>query len=266
MGHACHDATSLTVVCDEGGPVVARRAGLFDPSPTVLRLTGTTLDPMAAAPLAEVEAPPDEPALAAKLEQAGLDVNVEHGMLLGELRGLELARVEHGDSGPELHIGVGRLDREMTAMVHEDLPRPEALTRIVEIVDAERTPDRPPHPLRDLAPERWLRTVLLARPELIGCSDLAPVPSPFSRTNLLERSTAAAIGHDDEGREVTVVTSVGIDLDLVPTAADIRRSLAADSRLLIVVPERDRHPLVDVQASQVRGECEIRTVPTDWRS
>lgn len=239
---------------------------MFDPAPDVFLIEDTELTRAAAAPTDEIVAPPDDPAMATQLRQAGLDVVVEHGMLLGELRGIELARIQHGDNGPELHIGVGKLDREMTAMVHENLPRPEALTRVVEIVDAERRAERPPHPLRDLAPERWLRSVIVNDPHLVGCADLEAAPSPFARTNLLERSTAAAVGHDEDGRAVTVVTTVGIDLDVIPTAVDTRALLDPDSRLVVVVPERDRHDITVALAARVVGGCDLATVPTTWRT
>jgi hypothetical protein len=108
--------------------------------------------------------------------------------------------------------------------------------------------------------------VLVAHPERVGCADLAAAPSPFARTNLLERSTAAATGHDADGRPVTVVTSVGVDLDLVTTAADTRDHLDPDAQLVIVVPERDRHPITEALAARVKHGCAIRTVPTDWRT
>ena len=42
---------------------------------------------------------------------------------------------------------------------------------------------------------------------------------------------------------VVVVCSTGIDLDLVPTAADCRRLYDPDAGLVIVIPEGDDHPV-----------------------
>jgi len=260
-----HGATRLTLIGTDGIGTAARRAAYFDDPPTVLALADSTLAPAGADPLVVEPPPPDDPALAAQLEAAGLEVNIEHGRLLGEYRGLEVARIERGDDGPVLHIGVGKLDREMTALVHEDLPRPEALDRVVGIVRHDRQADRPPHPLRDLAPERWLRTVIVTDPGMVGCADLAPSPSPFARETLTERSTTACTGHDASGRAVTVVVSVGIDLDLIPIAADTRAHLDPSSMLVVVVPERDVHQLTEEIAARVSDGCEIRTVRTDWR-
>jgi hypothetical protein len=63
-----------------------------------------------------------------------------------------------------------------------------------------------------------------------------------------------------------VVFSVGIDLDLVPAAADARLALDPDARLLLVVPERDEHPTTRALASSLRAPAEIVTVSRDWRS
>jgi hypothetical protein len=108
--------------------------------------------------------------------------------------------------------------------------------------------------------------VLVADPAMVSCAELAPAPSPFARENLTERSTAACSGRDASGRPVTVVVSVGIDLDLVPTAADTRAHLDPSSMLVVVVPERDLHALTEEMAARVSDGCEIRTVPTDWRT
>jgi hypothetical protein len=40
-----------------------------------------------------------------------------------------------------------------------------------------------------------------------------------------------------------VVASTGIDLDLVPTAADVRDREAPDARLVLAVPPRDASPV-----------------------
>lgn len=258
-------AAALSVVADEGAEVLARRAGLFTTSITILRVEGSDLVPVEPAADQVVDAPPDDPEHAAELRGADLEVTVEHGRLLGEYLGLEVARVERGASGNDLQVGVGRFDREMTAEVHQGLPPHAALRRVAEIVNEIRRSDHPPHPLRDMAPERWLRHRLVRAPELAGCAELVPVPSPFARQNLLERSTAAATGRDTSGRDVVVVTSVGIDLDLVPTAADTRAHLDSRARLMIVVPERDRHPLTETIASQVSDGCDLITVTDDWR-
>jgi hypothetical protein len=59
-----------------------------------------------------------------------------------------------------------------------------------------------------------------------------------------------------------VVCSVGIDLDLVPFAADARGAVGlADARLLLAVPERDDHPVTRAVATRLRQPAEVVPVP-----
>ena len=64
---------------------------------------------------------------------------------------------------------------------------------------------------------------------------------------------------------VVVVAPVGIDLDLVPYAADARSALAPDARLVLVVPERDAHPVTLALAAALAAPAEVVAVPGDWR-
>jgi hypothetical protein len=66
---------------------------------------------------------------------------------------------------------------------------------------------------------------------------------------------------------VVVVCSVGIDLDLVPFAADARLAAGRpDARLVLVVPERDAHPVTRELATLLRVPAEIVAVPGEWRT
>jgi hypothetical protein len=77
---------------------------------------------------------------------------------------------------------------------------------------------------------------------------------------------ACLVGEDADGRPVVVACSVGIDLDLVPTAAEIRQLHAPGARLLLAVPARDDHPVTRRIASRLRDAAEIVTLPDDWRA
>jgi hypothetical protein len=68
-----------------------------------------------------------------------------------------------------------------------------------------------------------------------------------------------------DGRPLVVVTSVGVDLDLVPTAADVRLATAADARVVLVVPERDDVPATRALAGRLREPAEVVSVPGNWR-
>ncbi len=75
----------------------------------------------------------------------------------------------------------------------------------------------------------------------------------------------AAVGVDEAGRAIVVVTSTGIDLDLVPTAADLRSAHAPSARLVLVMPERDAHPVTRALASALVDPAEVVALPGDWR-
>ena len=68
------------------------------------------------------------------------------------------------------------------------------------------------------------------------------------------------------GAEVVVACSVGVHLDLVPAAADARQALAPDARLLLVVPERDAHPVTRALAERLVAPAELVPVAGDWRT
>ncbi|MCU1485234.1 MAG: hypothetical protein JWN67_1980, partial [Actinomycetia bacterium] len=67
-------------------------------------------------------------------------------------------------------------------------------------------------------------------------------------------------GIDAEGRPVVVVASVGVDLDLVPAAADARLADGRGARLVLAVAERDAHPVTRALAAALADPAEIVTV------
>jgi hypothetical protein len=255
-------------------PVLVRRASCFAPAPSVWRVEGaeaTRVDEAAPAPAPTAALP--APELAELLIDADLEVVVEDGIVRGEVLGLEVARIVHGTStagvpldGPLLEVGVGQADRELTGMLHGDLPPTEQLARVCEIVRDLRRPDAEPHPLNQLVPERWLRARLLAEPSRIGLRELRPAPAAIPRTNLRDKGVAIATGARPDGHPVVVACSVGIDLDVVPAAADARLLHAPDADLLVVVPERDAHPVTVALAARLARPAEVIALPGDWRA
>jgi hypothetical protein len=264
-----HDVEDLNVLAESATDVLARRAVLFDPAPRVWRIEGHGLAAVAAAPSVD---PPDAAApltqeYARLLEDAGADVVCEHGVVAGEVLGLEIARVVVADDGTVgLEVGVGRHDREAFTMVHGDLPTPDALALVVSTVRENRRAGAESHPLSRLAQERWVRSVLAERPDLVGATRLEPVVPLLPRDSVKDVVPACLVGEDLEGRPVVVACSVGIDLDLVPTAAEIRAHHAPGARLLLAVPERDDSPVTRRIAGRLREPAEIVVLPDDWRS
>ena len=265
-----HELHLVVGVADAG--VVARRAACFAPAPRVWALEDATLTPAVAAPPPQAAPAPPAPELAELLVDADLEVLVEDGMVRGEVLGLEVARIVHGTSTagepldePLLEVGVGQADRELTGMLHGSLPPREQLLRVSEIVRAQRRPDAEPHPLNQLVPERWLRARLVADPARIGLRDLRPVPAAIPRPNLRDKGIAVAYGTDEQGAPVVVACSVGIDLDLVPAAADARLSVDPSARLLLVVPARDAHPVTGALAARLAAPATVVALEGDWR-
>ena len=262
-----HEAETVHVVVDDpdAAGLLARRAGLLAPPPTVWRVDGADLAVAEPAPVPVLRPVPDAADLVSLLQEAGLDVVPEDGVVLGELLGLEVARITVGDEGPVLEVGVGRFDREMTEMAHAHLAPADRLHRAVEIVAGYRRPGAPPHPLNQLVPERWMRAALAADPGRIGVAALRPVPSAVGRANLKETGVASAVGLDTAGEPVVVTCSTGVDLDLVPAAADDRAARAPGARLVLAVPARDALSLTRDLAARLARPAEVVGLDGEWR-
>lgn len=229
--HVIVDASS------EVAAVLARQAQWWAPPVTLWRLEGTAMVEVHAAPPPgpPTAAPSGAEALVEMLDAEGLDVVVDHGVIRGEVLGLEVARITDGAQGPVLEVGVGRFDREISSMLHSGVPTADALHRAAELVRAHRRRDAPRHPLRDLVPERWVRALVLADPSMVDATTLAPCDMTVEPLNLRVRQPAAAVGMDPTGHGVVVVCSAGFDLDVVALAADTRQWHDPDARLVVAV-------------------------------
>ena len=260
----------LHVLTESDAGLLARRAAAFAPPPYVWQIDGRTLDRADPEPR---PTPPGLPAAAAALRPgivaAGAEPVEEHGVLAGEVLGLEVCRavvdddpLASGESGARLDVGIGEHDREAFRLVHGDGPVDAALAQVVTDVGAHRRPGAPPHALNRLARERALRHRLVDDPSLVGLSSLVPAPPPVPRTSLSDAVPCVALGTDRSGAPIVVVCSAGIDLDLVPFAADARDELAGpDARLVLAVPEGDDHPVTRELAARLAVPAEVVPVP-----
>jgi hypothetical protein len=163
-----------------------------------------------------------------------------------------------------LEIGVGRHDREAFALLHHERPTAEALADVAATVRRHRRPGAEAHPINRIAASRRLRGLLLRRPDLAGAAELEPVPPAVPRDDLRADVPAASIGRSVDGETLVVAASVGIDLDLVPEAADVRSGWDPDAVLRLVLPERDVHARVRELASGLSSPAEIVTIADDW--
>jgi hypothetical protein len=197
---------------------------------------------------------------ATQIEDAGAEPLCEWGTLIGELRGLEVCRViRSNETGHAmLAVGIGAHDREAFAMIHGDRPPTVALAGVVTAVAPHREQGAAPHALNRIAQERLLRARLMDDPTLVGASVLLAAEPPVARANLKDATPCVAAGVDAAGQPVTVVCSVGIDLDVIAYAADAR--LRHPGRLVIVMPERDAHPLTLALLGHLREPAHLITV------
>jgi hypothetical protein len=270
-------ATSLHLVAEHDTGLLARRAQRFEFPVAVWYPQDRLLLPAVAEPLLEATAPqPEHLELVAVIEAAGATPNVEHGVVVGEVRGLEVCRVvdtptvghfaELGDidvapertTGVLLEVGVGANDREAFRLLHGDIPTIEALGAVVEAVLAHRSADAPQHPLNRLGQERALRWELQEDPSVIGMIEVTPTEPPQPRPNLKDPIPCVAHAVDPHGRTATVVCSVGVDVDLVGFVADVQHMV--DAPIIVALRARDAIPLTRDLLALLTSPVEIRTV------
>ncbi|MEP6660020.1 MAG: hypothetical protein ABJD24_08895, partial [Acidimicrobiales bacterium] len=182
--------------------VVARRAGEFRGEVHVWQIDGRSLTPATPTPFpVPVALDANVVAFEPMILAAGAEPSIEHGVLAGEVAGLEVCRVTvDATSGrPRLEVGVGFSDREAFRAVHGDEPNPDALAEIVRRVWDRRRPGAPPHALNRLARERRLRHQVVASPAAVGCATLTTAPPPVPRANLKEPVPCVAMGESVDG-------------------------------------------------------------------
>lgn len=260
-----HNVTDLNILAESSSASdLARRAALLDPQPTVWEIQGILLVPVTPTPLAD---PPElstaELEFAPIMYAAGTRPVNDHGRLVAEIAGLEVARVSVDEEGAYLEVGVGQADRELQMLVHGGLDRTEALERAVGMVLEHRRLNAPLHPLNRMARERWLRAEILDSPSLVGLVSAEPLAPLRPRSTLLGTEASAAHGFDAEGNEFVVVCSVGVDVDLAAEAAEYRERTAPTAELLLVVPDKDQHPAVQ-RTVQRLNRASFVSFPPPW--
>lgn len=268
MWGARHHVSELHILADDLGGDDARKAAHFADPPTLWRVTGRDAIEVVPTPYADPPEPDSVSLLFAEtIESAGADVVIEHGVVHGEVLGLEVARVVADFEGvPQLEVGVGRHDRLAQAMLYGTAEVDTSLRTAIAAVLEHRRPYAGPHPANQLAPERWLRHILGRRPETIALESLSPVPGT-SAPRLKRPSPAMAIGTRADGlASVVVACSVGVDLDSVADAADARAVRGEpNSPLSLVLPFGDDLPAIRALAARLVEPGEVITVAKAWR-
>ncbi len=246
----------LAVIADSATGLLARRAALFDYPISVWAPVERTLLAAIAEPYADNVALPDHHEVWwSQIVAAGADPVVEHGVLCGEVRGLEVCRVVDDPSSGQtrLEVGVGAHDRDAYLTMHAGRSIEESLAHVIAAVAEQRQVGQPLHPLNRFAKERFLRWQLLDDPGLIGAASLQPAPPPVPRLNVKDPVPCVALGHAVDGAALVVVCSSGVDLDLVPTAVDARGQLDPAARLVIVAPQRDVLAVTEALLARAAG-------------
>jgi len=242
---------NVELITESASGVLARRAALFDLEIDVWHAVERLLVSAVAEPYPDIEVDPIHEEFRELIVAGGAEPVVEHGVLAGEVRGLEVCRVVTDGSTGEtrLEVGIGAHDREAFLMLHGGRPTVEALADVVATVEQHRTVDAPYHPLNKLGAERFLRWQSIHQPERVGAASLQVAAPPVVRRNLKDVVPCVAVGSTVAGDPLVAVYSSGIDLDLVPFALDARRMHAADADLALVVPARDASPVTAALAA-----------------
>jgi hypothetical protein len=258
-----HDATEVNVLAEHAAGTLARRAVGWTPPVHIWRIVGRELQPAAPEPLS---AAPPLPTAHVELEplirESGAEPIVEHGVLRGEVNGLEVCRVvtDPSNNAVRLEVGVGAHDREAFQLLHGDRPTGEALADVVRSVRKHRRPGAARHPLNLLAQERALRAKLVVDPGLISATHVLPIAPPLPRPNVKDAVPCVAQA-TIAGHQVTVVCSTGVDLDAVPFAVDAMAASASDE-CLVVMPERDALDIQYRLAAAAPGSIAITPLAT----
>ncbi len=234
-------ATKVSILVGDAATVgtAVRHASQLDPTPTVFLVEGTDIVAAAADPLPNAVEPDtndlDVAGLAYEVHQ--LETVVEAGIVRGELLGLEVSRVVDG----VVEVGVGRFDREAGSMLRGTAVSTDALADALELVRPHRTAEALPHPLNRMGRERWLRSIAVADPSILGLATLVSVETVAERENLLDPFVAGALGLGIDGDSVLAVFAAGLDTTALSHAADLVARYTPD-RVVVAIPEADMLP------------------------
>ena len=231
----------VNLLVENNAGLLARRASLFDADITVWHVDDHTITQAAAEPHV-VSAPASDAHLSFVdiIESSGADALVEHGIVVGEVRGLEMCRVvDDATTGDvRLEVGMGRHDREAFTMIHGELPTAQAMRQAIDAVLPHRTEGADSHPFNQFGVERLSRWKAIKDPSTIGFSTLAPADPPVLRTNVKDSVPCVAIGLTGAKRLSTAVFVHGVDLDCVSFAVDAASRLGTQD-VTIAVRRRD---------------------------
>ena len=256
-----NNATSLKLLSSERAGELARIATHFDFAIEVFEVDAAGVARAAVPKSAEkIEVSVADEMFADFIKSAGAEVVREHGVISGEVCGLEVCRVVRAaDSGDldgagesELEIGVGAHDRETFKLLHGRTATIESLRKVIAEVAARRAVGAQVHPLNQLARERMLRHYVCQSPQLVGAKSLQVVQPPIARANLKDVVPCSAVGVSLTGEKMVVIFNIGVDPDVVSFGADARGQINGAADLVFAMPTRDIVPAVERVAQMLR--------------
>ena len=256
-----NNATSLKLLSSERAGELARIATHFDFAIEVFEVDAAGVARAAVPKSAEkIEVSVADEMFADFIKSAGAEVVREHGVISGEVCGLEVCRVVRAtDSGDldgagesELEIGVGAHDRETFKLLHGRTATIESLRKVIAEVAARRAVGAQVHPLNQLARERMLRHYVCQSPQLVGAKSLQVAQPPIARANLKDVVPCNAVGVSLTGEKMVVIFNIGVDPDVVSFGADARGQINGSADLVFAMPTRDIVPAVERVAQMLR--------------
>ena len=256
-----NNAKALKLFSSESAGDLARIATHFDFVIEVFEVDAAGVACVAVPKIVEkIEVSVADEMFAEFIKSAGADVVREHGVISGEVCGLEVCRVvratdssDLGGAGEsELEIGVGAHDRETFKLLHGRTATIESLRKVIAEVAARRAVGAQVHPLNRLARERLLRHYVCQSPQLVGAKSLQVAQPPIVRTNLKDVVPCCAVGMSLTGEKMVVIFNVGVDPDVVSFGADARGQINGSAELIFAMPTRDIVPAVERVAQMLR--------------
>ena len=274
-------ATELRIFTEQNAGDLARRASFFNFKIAVYETSASASASAAAVAGAALALPlavgvktisaADE-SFADFIRSSGAEITREHGVLAGEVCGLEVCRVVHETADSQvvesrLEIGVGTHDRETFQLLHGRTATIESLRKVVDEVASKRVVGANPHPLNQLGRERLLRHLICASPDLVNSASLETVSPAMPRANLKDKIPCCAKGVRSDGRVVVVIFSIGVDTDVISFGADARHAIDVQADLIFVSPQRDIIPAITQLADLLHDPalfigCNLLDAPT----
>jgi hypothetical protein len=233
-------ARPLHLVVENHSGLLVRRVSGFALPISVWHIEGNGLFSAIAEPHQEaVSATHAHNALISQIDDAGAESLVEWGIVVGEVRGLEICRVVDDEHTKEarIEVGIGAHDRETYALLHQARPIHESIADVVATVSAHRAQGAAFHPYNHIAPERFARWRALQEPGALGFVSLTRVDPPVPRINVKDSVPCVALGAQPDGTTTAVVFVHGIDLDVVAFSVDAALKYSCESVMIVTRPQ-----------------------------